>query len=119
MDKKYDLPPGWKWVKLGEVCEVFSGSSAPQDDKYFRNGMYPFVRVSDLGNFGRTTSLVEIRDKINDLCLKELNMVKARKRNSCFSKKWRCNYYKQQGYFGYRCIYSFSFGSSKSQSTLF
>jgi len=34
----YELPDGWKWVRLGEVCEVFSGSSAPQEKKYFENG---------------------------------------------------------------------------------
>ncbi len=32
----------WPMVKLGKVCEVSSGDSAPQEDKYFINGKYPF-----------------------------------------------------------------------------
>jgi len=76
----------WEKKKLGEVCEIFSGTSAPQDEKYFENGKYPFVRVSDLGKIRRTANLVEIKDYINDLCLKELNMVKASKGTIIFPK---------------------------------
>jgi len=86
MDSKTGLPAGWKWVRLGEVCEIFSGTSAPQDEKYFENGRYPFVRVSDLGAIGRTTNLIEVKDYINELCLKELNMVKASKGTILFPK---------------------------------
>jgi type I restriction enzyme S subunit len=86
MDSKTGLPAGWKWVRLGEVCEIFSGTSAPQDEKYFENGRYPFVRVSDLGAIGRTTNLIEVKDYINELCLKELNMVKASKGTIFFPK---------------------------------
>jgi len=76
----------WPKKKLGEVCEIFAGSSAPQDKKYFENGNYPFVRVSDLGNYGRTTNLVKVRDYINDLCVMELNMVKVSKNTILFPK---------------------------------
>jgi len=86
MENKQELPAGWKWVKLGEVCEIFSGASAPQDKKYFENGKYPFVRVSDVGKIRRTANLVEIKDYINDLFLKELNMVKASKGTIIFPK---------------------------------
>ena len=30
----------WPMVRLGDVCEVTSGNSAPQDKSYFENGKY-------------------------------------------------------------------------------
>ena len=80
------LPKGWRWVKLGEVCKVFSGSSAPQDDRYFEAGKYPFVRVQDLGKFGRTDNLVEIKDWVNDLAVNKFRLVKASKGTIVFPK---------------------------------
>ena len=80
------LPEGWKWVRLGEVCAVFSGSSAPQEKKYFENGKYPFVRAQDLGRYGRTTNLTDIKDHINEIAIKELNLVKAEKGTILFPK---------------------------------
>jgi type I restriction enzyme S subunit len=67
----------WERKKLDEVCKVFSGSSAPQDEKYFKNGKYPFVRVQDLGRYGKTTNLTDIKDYVNDLAVQELNLIKA------------------------------------------
>ena len=77
---------GWKWVKLEEICRVFSGSSAPQNKKYFENGKYPFVRVQDLGSYGKTNYLSEIKDCLNDLALKECGLVKAEKGTILFPK---------------------------------
>ncbi|MEO0005467.1 MAG: restriction endonuclease subunit S [candidate division WOR-3 bacterium] len=86
MNEQYELPEGWRWVRLGEVCEVFSGTSAPQDKRYFTDGKYPFVRVQDLGRYGRTDNLIEIKDYINDIAIKELNLVKAEKGIILFPK---------------------------------
>jgi type I restriction enzyme S subunit len=86
MENRVELPAGWKWVKLGEVCEIFSGTSAPQDEKYFEKGKYPFVRVSDLSKNKRTTNLNEVKGHINELCIKELNMIKASKGTIIFPK---------------------------------
>ncbi len=68
------------------MCEIFSGSSAPQEKKYFENGKYPFVRVQDLGRYGKTTNLLDIKDFVNDLAIKELNMIKAEKGTILFPK---------------------------------
>ena len=76
----------WERRKLGEVCEIFSGSSAPQDAKYFENGKYPFVRVQDLGRYRRTTNLVDIKDYINDSAIKDFNLVKAERGAILFPK---------------------------------
>ena len=76
----------WEGRRLGEVCEIFSGSSAPQDEKYFENGKYPFVRVRDLGRYGRTNNLANIKDCVNDSAMKKLNLVKAEKGTILFPK---------------------------------
>ena len=80
------IPDHWKVVRLGEVCKIFSGSSAPQDEKYFENAKYPFVRVRDVGRYGRTAALVNINDYINDSAIEELNLVKAEKGTILFPK---------------------------------
>jgi len=76
----------WKWVRLGSIGRIFSGTSAPQDKKYFNEGKCPFIRVSDLGKYGKTTDLKECRDYINDLAVKEKKLVKAREGTIIFPK---------------------------------
>jgi len=82
----YKLPEGWRWVRLGEVTRVFSGSTAPQDKQYFERGTIPFVRVQDLGRYGITTSLTETADKVNERAIRELRLVKASKGTILFPK---------------------------------
>jgi type I restriction enzyme S subunit len=80
------LPNGWRWVRLGDVARIFSGSPAPQDKRYFEEGSIPFVRVQDLGRYGITTNLTETSDKINGEAVKELRLVKANKGTILFPK---------------------------------
>jgi len=80
------LPNGWRWVRLGNVARIFSGSPAPQDKRYFEGGSMPFVRVQDLGRYGITTNLTETSDKINGEAVKELRLVKANKGTILFPK---------------------------------
>jgi len=68
----YNLPPGWRWVRLGEVGKVYAGSSAPQDPKYFENGEFPFLRVSDLAPV-EGSEIKRTRDYLNDKA-KELRL---------------------------------------------
>ena len=65
-DGPYKLPQGWRWVRLGEVAKVYAGSSAPQDPKYFENGKWPFVRVSDL-SLADSDEIKRTRDYVNEL----------------------------------------------------
>jgi len=44
------IPEDWEVVRLGEVAEVKAGQSAPQGEKYFKNGKYPFIRVQHIDN---------------------------------------------------------------------
>ena len=80
------LPKGWRWVRLGEVAKIFSGSSAPQGKQYFEGGTYPFVRVQDLGRYRITDDLRETVDKVNEHAIKKLRLVKAKKGSIVFPK---------------------------------
>jgi len=84
--RKRPLPAGWRWARLGEVARVFSGSAAPQERRFFLDGKYPFVRVSDLGLVGRSTRLTHIRDSVNDSAVKEVGLVLARAGTVIFPK---------------------------------
>ena len=45
-----EIPEGWEVRKIREFIKIESGGSAPQGEKYFTNGEYPFVRVKHLSN---------------------------------------------------------------------
>jgi type I restriction enzyme, S subunit len=76
----------WTKTKLGKIGKVFSGTSAPQSEKYFVNGVFPFVRVSDLAVNRRTKNLVKVQDYINEQCISIKSLVKAEKGTNVFPK---------------------------------
>lgn len=80
------LPDGWRWVRLGEVTRVFAGSAAPQSKEYFDINGPPFVRVSDLGKYQRTTCLVEVQDKLSAKAIEKCPLVLAKKGSILFPK---------------------------------
>lgn len=55
----------WPMVRIGDVCEIAAGNSAPQNKDVFLDGTHPFIRTSDVGeiHFG---IIVKSRDKLND-----------------------------------------------------
>lgn len=62
---------GYKLVELEQVADISSGNSAPQEDKYFKEGKYPFYRTSDVGAMHISISLNESKDYVNDLAITE------------------------------------------------
>ena len=76
----------WPLLKLGDVATVTAGTSAPQGDKYFDGGQFNFVRTQDVGRYGFTTSLIETKDRVNELAIREKRLKKARKGASVFPK---------------------------------
>ncbi len=63
----------WERRKLGEVCEIGAGNSAPQKKELFDGGKYPFFRTSDVGRvrFGIVSDSV---DKLNEKGIKKLHL---------------------------------------------
>ena len=84
--ERKELPDGWKWVKLGDVCRVFSGSPAPQGQQFFNSDGPRFFRVSDLSQHGRTISLSESRDRLSQDALTSRKLVSANKGTVIFPK---------------------------------
>ncbi|MCK5293833.1 MAG: restriction endonuclease subunit S, partial [Arcobacteraceae bacterium] len=78
MSELYELPDGWEWKKLDNIGKVFTGSSAPQNEEYFNDGKYPFIRTKDLATYGRTNRLIHINDYINKRCIDESKLVLAK-----------------------------------------
>jgi restriction endonuclease S subunit len=77
---------GWGTTTLGEVAIVGSGNSAPQGDRYFKNGTEYFFRTSDVGKVHISGNLVESRDKINVEAIKEMKLTKFQKSTILFPK---------------------------------
>jgi len=61
----------WEVVRLGEVAEVKAGQSAPQGEKYFQNGKYPFIRVQHIDN---NDYKIMGWDLINDMAVKDYRL---------------------------------------------
>lgn len=81
-----NLPNGWRVEELGNLGKVFTGSSAPQEERYFKDGKYPFIRVSDLSNKKFNKKLNLINNYINDDCLKDKTQTFANKGTILFAK---------------------------------
>lgn len=69
-----ELPKGWVWTKLGEISILGAGNPAPQGKEYFENGVYPFVRVQDMGKLGSNVYLHDTRDHINAKAIKKMKL---------------------------------------------
>lgn len=59
---------------LGDVCEeLTSGGAAPQGDKYFIDGKYPFIRVADMGRISSSEKFISYtKDTLNDVGIEKL-----------------------------------------------
>lgn len=66
----------YEMVKLGAVAEISAGNSAPQDEKLFENGTYPFCRTSDVGKVHISSNFTDISDKLNDSGIQGLTLYK-------------------------------------------
>lgn len=60
------LPKGWIWTKLGDISSLEAGNPAPQGKEYFENGVFPFVRVQDMGRIGNNIYLHDTKDHLNN-----------------------------------------------------
>lgn len=61
---------------MGDVAEISSGNSAPQNPDLFENGVYPFCRTSDVGLVHISNNFSEIQDKLNAEGIKGLKLFK-------------------------------------------
>lgn len=69
------LPRGWVWARLGEIATLGAGNPAPQGDEYFENGVYPFVRVQDMGNLRDKVYIHDTRDHLNSRAVAKMKLL--------------------------------------------
>jgi len=60
----------FEMVRLGDVCDIGAGNSAPQGENYFKNGVVPFFRTSDVGEIHISSNLLNTRDKVTAEAIK-------------------------------------------------
>ena len=72
-------PKGWESTPLGSVAKLFAGGPAPQGGRFFASDGPPFLRVRDLGKYGRTDNLIEIQDRLSPDGLAHRPLMLARK----------------------------------------
>lgn len=47
-EQPYPLPEGWKWVRLGEISNIVTGSTPSKKHPEYYGGNFPFFKPSDL-----------------------------------------------------------------------
>lgn len=59
------LPKGWKWARLGEVCEVVSGFGFPLKHQGNSNQEIPFYKVSDMNLAGNEKEMINHNNSLS------------------------------------------------------
>ncbi|MGC8722176.1 MAG: restriction endonuclease subunit S, partial [Caldisericaceae bacterium] len=54
MENRQDLPAGWKWVKLGEVCEYSQYGLTVSE--FISDSGFPLIRITDIDDFGNIST---------------------------------------------------------------
>ena len=56
----FDLPDSWAWVRFGQYVRISIGKTPPRGEtKYWTNGKYPWVSISDMSDYGMVTTTKE------------------------------------------------------------
>ena len=45
---KQTLPKGWRWAKLGDVCDVVTGNTPPRAETKYYGGKIPWIKPDNL-----------------------------------------------------------------------
>ena len=56
----FDLPDNWAWVRFGQYVRMSIGKTPPRGEaKYWTNGKYPWVSISDMADYGTVATTKE------------------------------------------------------------
>ena len=56
----FDLPDSWAWVRFGQYVRISIGKTPPRGEtKYWTNGKYPWVSISDMSDYGMVITTKE------------------------------------------------------------
>lgn len=68
-----DLPKIWEWKKLGEVCDIYNGSTpSKKNNAYWENGKIPWFTIDDIREQGKIINYTN--QKITNLALEETSV---------------------------------------------
>jgi type I restriction enzyme, S subunit len=65
-----DLPAGWQWVKLGEVCTIIGGGTPSRSNPEYFTGEIPWITPTDI-NKDQILVITESSQSITEIGLKE------------------------------------------------
>ncbi|HRR25897.1 MAG TPA: restriction endonuclease subunit S [Acidobacteriota bacterium] len=71
-DGPYELPPGWRWVTLGEVAKAVNGYGFPKKFQGSKRLPIPFVKVSDLNKTENEREVTCAENYVDDDILSSL-----------------------------------------------
>ncbi len=56
----FDVPDSWEWIRFGNLIKMNIGKTPPRgDSQYWSNGIYPWVSISDMNDYGLIGSTKE------------------------------------------------------------
>jgi type I restriction enzyme S subunit len=79
------IPKDWEVVRLGDISSISSGNTAPQEEKYFEEGKFPFIRVQHLNELEKGKYPIHF-DLVNERATSELRLKKFKKGAIIFPK---------------------------------
>ena len=59
------------YVSLGDVAKIIAGNSAPQGNEYFKDGVFPFIRMADVGAVHLSSNFTGAKDWVNQRAVEE------------------------------------------------
>ncbi|MBU1809397.1 MAG: restriction endonuclease subunit S [Candidatus Omnitrophica bacterium] len=67
-------PEEWEQISLGDIADIGTGNPAPQGEQFFKDGIYPFVRVQDMGRLGENKHIINTADRINQNAIGKMQL---------------------------------------------
>ena len=59
-DIPFEIPDSWEWIRFGNLVKMNIGKTPPRgDSQYWSNGVYPWVSISDMNDYGLIGSTKE------------------------------------------------------------
>ena len=75
-EKPFEIPEGWKWVRLGEIGNWASGATPSKSElSYYVNGTIPWLRTGDLNDNVISSLPITITEKALNECSLRLNPI--------------------------------------------
>jgi type I restriction enzyme, S subunit len=71
-EKMRSLPPGWRWMRLGDVCDVVNGFGFAERFQGRQDLPFPFIKVRDMNAEGAEIVINGASNTVDEQILKSL-----------------------------------------------